>query len=116
MAEILAMEMKSAGMYVSRGLSYKQAEVRLLTLSISRQLRRLTCLLIFKLSLLLTGKYCTLFNQHVSAFYSRFLASFKIECKGCLFVPDFSKKMRGYIIFGFLWCVIRGTWCMVHNL
>ena len=27
MAEILAMEMKSAGMYVSRGLSYKQAEV-----------------------------------------------------------------------------------------
>jgi hypothetical protein len=26
MAEMLAMEMKSAGMYVSRGLSYKQAE------------------------------------------------------------------------------------------
>ena len=27
-AEMLAMEMKSTGMYVSRGLSYKQAEVR----------------------------------------------------------------------------------------
>ena len=26
-AEMLAMEMKSAGVYVSRGLSYKQAEV-----------------------------------------------------------------------------------------
>ena len=72
MAEILAMEMKSAGMYVSRGLSYKQAEVRLLTLFISykqaevrlltlfilfisRRLRRLNCLLLFKLSLLLSG-------------------------------------------------------------
>ena len=30
-AEMLAMEMKSAGMYVSRGLSYKQAEVYLYT-------------------------------------------------------------------------------------
>ena len=28
-AEMLAMEMKSAGVYVSRGLSYKQAEVYL---------------------------------------------------------------------------------------
>ena len=28
-AEMLAMEMKSSGMYVSRGLSYKQAEVGL---------------------------------------------------------------------------------------
>lgn len=28
-AEMLAMEMKSSGMYVSRGLSYIQAEVRL---------------------------------------------------------------------------------------
>ena len=27
-AEMLAMEMKSTGMYVSRGLSFKQAEVR----------------------------------------------------------------------------------------
>ena len=27
MAEMLAMEMKTSGMYVSRGLSYKQAEV-----------------------------------------------------------------------------------------
>ncbi len=27
-AEMLAMEMKSSGVYVSRGLSYKQAEVR----------------------------------------------------------------------------------------
>ena len=27
MAEMLAMEMKMSGMYVSRGLSYKQAEV-----------------------------------------------------------------------------------------
>ena len=40
MAEILAMEMKSAGMYVSRGLSYKQAEVRLLTLFILFNSRR----------------------------------------------------------------------------
>ena len=29
MAEMLAMEMKSTGMYVSRGLSFKQAEVRI---------------------------------------------------------------------------------------
>ena len=35
MAEILAMEMKSAGMYVSRGLSYKQAEVGLFCQSLS---------------------------------------------------------------------------------
>lgn len=29
MAEMLAMEMKMSGMYVSRGLSYKQAEVHI---------------------------------------------------------------------------------------
>lgn len=29
MAEMLAMEMKMSGMYVSRGLSYKQAEVKI---------------------------------------------------------------------------------------
>lgn len=29
MAEMLAMEMKMSGMYVSRGLSYKQAEVQI---------------------------------------------------------------------------------------
>jgi hypothetical protein len=30
-AEMLAMEMKSSGMYVSRGLSYRQAEVGMVT-------------------------------------------------------------------------------------
>ena len=66
MAEILAMEMKSAGMYVSRGLSYKQAEVRLVTLFI------LNYLLFFKL---MANSTCLLTNMQ-SVFYSRFLASY----------------------------------------
>ncbi|KAH3812323.1 hypothetical protein DPMN_140752 [Dreissena polymorpha] len=40
MAEILAMEMKSAGMYVSRGLSYKQAEFITVEASLSKEQRK----------------------------------------------------------------------------
>ena len=41
MAEILAMEMKSAGMYVSRGLSYKQAEFLTVEASLTKEQRKM---------------------------------------------------------------------------
>ena len=72
MAEILAMEMKSAGMYVSRGLSYKQAEVRLVTLFIlfvSRwQEAKLPSTLQAQLSYFQANSTCFLFNMQ-SVFY-----------------------------------------------
>ena len=43
-AEMLAMEMKSAGLYVSRGLSFKQAEVDMTILSSHKSHDHPTCI------------------------------------------------------------------------